>query len=464
MTQSNCLFRNNPTQAKRRLEWATQSFVANADSRCGILRLFYFPPQRHSSPIMQWISIFRRWIAAHAVTVVAVFIVGGSVFVAGVARHGGAKDSDARYLYAAAKCWSAGKSPYVAQAFSSTYRAIFGVAPASEFFAYPPTVTSIALPLALFQWPLAARLFSLANFAAAMVLFWACYRLVREELGHSLRPSHWCWVVLASTVGGVAGTIFTGQTSVFMAAAVAIAIVGSRCRRSWLTVVGFTIAGIKPQLSAPALLLIPWLERRQRPAALIGVGMWVGLSLYAIAVDPQFVHTYRSSVNHYHSAAENGAANEFGLVPLLLRGGIGHGFAQMIGLACAVSILAGIVWLVGRSGETLTSNPLALMLMIFSVGAALPIHGYDLCCYAPGIALIATRTRRYQVALFIPALLIWRPALVHKLNPMAMPDLVPMLAWLSLLVCTCAMVAARLQFGRTPVGEPARPALGRSSG
>ena len=203
---------------------------------------------------MQWISIFHRWIATHAVGVVAVLVVGGSVFVAGVARHGGAKDIDARYLYTAAKCWSAGKSPYVAPVFSSTYRAIFGMAPSSEFFAYPPTVTSVALPLAFFGWPAAARLFSLANFAAAMVLFWACYRLVREELGHSLRPSDWFWVVLASSVSGVAGTIFTGQTSVFIAAAVAIAIVGARCHRSWLTVAGFAIAGISQQLSAPALL------------------------------------------------------------------------------------------------------------------------------------------------------------------------------------------------------------------
>ena len=52
--------------------------------------------------------------------------------------------------------------------------------------------------------------------------------------------------------------------------------------------------------------------------------------------------------------------------------------------------------------------------MIFSVAVAFPIHGYDLCCYAPGIALIATRIRRYQAALFVPALIIWRPALVHK--------------------------------------------------
>jgi len=410
---------------------------------------------------MQWTPPFRRWLATHAVSVVAVIMVAGSVFVAGVARHGGAKDIDARYLYAAAKCWSAGKSPYVAQVFSSTYRTIFGVAPTSDFFAYPPTVTSIALPLALFQWPVAARLFSLANFAAAMVLFWACYRLVREELGHSLRPSHWFWVVLASTVSGVPGTIFTGQTSVFIAAAVAIAIVGSRCQRSWLTVVGFTIAGFKPQLSAPALLLILWLERRQRPAALIGVGMWVGVSAYAIAIDPHFVQNYLNSLSRYHSVAENTLANEFGLVRLLVRCGLGHALAQIIGLTCAVSILGEIVWFVRRSGRTLSSTPLALMLMIFSTAVFLPIHDYDLCFYATGLALIATLTRRYQVALCVPALLIWRPAPIHKLNPVAMPDLVPMLAWLSLLICSSAILAARLQYGRTlTVGTVERNELG----
>jgi hypothetical protein len=400
---------------------------------------------------MQWTSLFRRWIGAHAVSVAAISIVAGSVFVAGVATQGGAKDIDARYFYVAAKCWAAGQSPYVTQTFSSRYGAIFGVAPGSVFSGYPPTVMLIVLPLALFHWPVAARVFSLLSFAAAMVLFWACYRLVREELGHRLRPSNWIWVVLASTLSGVAGTIFTGQTSVFIAAAVAIAIVGCRCQRSWLTVLGFTIASAKPHLSAPALLLIPWLEPRQRSATLIGVGIAVGLCAYAVAVDPHFVHSYLSSMNNYNSVAENSPASEFGLVPLLLRSGVGRRVAQFIGLACAVSILGEIVWFVWRSGETLSSTPLGLMLMIFSVAIALPIHGYDLCCYATGIALIATLTRRYQVAFSVPALLIWRPALVDKLNALGVPDkLVPTLAWLSLLVCSSAIVAARFRCGATP--------------
>jgi Glycosyltransferase family 87 len=416
--------------------------------------VFLLTPNRHASRVMQRKSLFRGWIATHVLSIVAVSIVAGSVFFSGVARHGGAKDVDARYFYIAAKCWAAGQSPYVTQIFSSRYRETFGVAPASFFSGYPPTLMVIVLPMALFQWPVAARLFSLANFAAAMVLFWACYRLVREQLGHRLRPSHWFWVILASTLGGVAGTIFTGQTSVFVAAAVAIALVGSRCQRSWLTVVGFTIASAKPHLSAPALLLIPWLEPGQRSATLIGVGIAVGLSAYAVAIDPDFVHSFLSSMNHYNSVAENDPVNEFGLVPMLLRFGIGHGVAGMIGLACAVLMLGEIVWFVRRSGKTLSSVPLALMLMMFSVAVALPIHFYDLCCYATGIALIATLTWRYQIALCVPALLLWRPVLTKKLNAIAVPnELVQIVAWLSLLICSAVIVAVRLRSGRTPTGE-----------
>ncbi len=138
---------------------------------------------------------FRKLITSYAVPCAAICIVAGSVFILGVAQGGYAKDNDARYLYAAAKCWSAGQSPYIAQVFSSKYHAIFGARTASEFFAYPPTVATIALPLSLFSWPVAAKVFSLANFAAAMVLFGACYRLVREELGHALYPSQWFWLV-----------------------------------------------------------------------------------------------------------------------------------------------------------------------------------------------------------------------------------------------------------------------------
>ena len=397
---------------------------------------------------------FRKLITSYAVPCAAICIVAGSVFILGVAQGGYAKDNDARYLYAAAKCWSAGQSPYIAQVFSSKYHAIFGARTASEFFAYPPTVMTIALPLSLFSWPVAAKVFSLANFAAAMVLFGACYRLVREELGHALYPSQWFWVVLASTLNGVTITVFSGQTSVFVSAAVALVLVGWRCQHIWPTVIGFTIAGIKPQVSAPVLLLIPWLERRQRIAALVGVGIWVGLLAYAVAVDPQFVHTYLNSVNLYRSAPENDVAYEFGLVPLLMTAGMGPGFSQTIGFASAVLVFAGIIRFVLRSGRRITGNPVALMLMSFSIAVALPIHRYDLCCYAPGIALIATLKRRYQLLLALPAMLVCHPGLINRLDFLPVLDLLSMLAWLSLLVFTCATFTAGSRFARTQPVEP----------
>lgn len=120
--------------------------------------------------------------------------------------------------------------------------------------AYPPTLIPLVLPMALFDWPVAAALFSWMNFGTTMGLYWASCRMVRESVGSPLNLQHWFWVVLASTVGSIGGTIFPGQSSVFIAAACALAIVGCRLGRMWLTVVGLVVATAKPHLSGPLIL------------------------------------------------------------------------------------------------------------------------------------------------------------------------------------------------------------------
>lgn len=195
---------------------------------------------------MKQTLLTRGIVSRYLIPILAVGLVAGSVLYSGVIQRGPAKDIDARYFYAAAKCWASGYSPYEAAVYYPTLRTEFG-STADGAFAYPPTLMLVVLPMAYFDWPTAAKLFSLMNFGASMVLFWACYRLVRESLGAPLGPVHWIWVALASTMGGVAGTIFTGQTSVFIAAACAMALVGCRLQRPWLTVIGLAIATAKPQ-------------------------------------------------------------------------------------------------------------------------------------------------------------------------------------------------------------------------
>ncbi|MBV8672969.1 MAG: DUF2029 domain-containing protein, partial [Acidobacteriaceae bacterium] len=301
------------------------------------------------------------------------------------------------------------------------------------------------LPMAPFAWPVAAALFSLMNFAAAMVLFWACYSIVRESVGVPLRLKHWFWVVLASSIGGIAGTIFTGQTSVFTAAASALAIAGCRLQRTWLIVVGLVIATAKPHLSGPLILFIFLFEPRQRRAIAIAAGMIAAVVGYAAMVDSNLLHSYLNSVRTYNALAANDPVKQIGIVPLLLHFGISAQIGGWLGLLSLIFVLGLTALLLKHCRCALTQVPLALMLLAFSIGLARPIQGYDVCCYAIGIALLATLDLRSQAALLAPSLLIWRPALLSGLHLTISANLLSTLAWLGLLIGSVIIAALRLR-------------------
>ena len=371
-------------------------------------------------------------------------IVAGSVFLSGVFKRGGAKDIDARYFYVAAKCWAAGQSPYQSTRYDASFRAAFGSPPEALFVAYPPTLIPIVLPMAPFDWPVAAALFSCMNFGAAMALYCACYRMVRESVGTPLRLGHWLWVVMASTIGGIGGTIFTGQSSVFITAACALAIVGCRLGRMWLTVIGLVLATAKPHLSGPLILFVLLFEPRQRRALAIVAGVVAILVAYAAMVDSNLLHSYLDSIHTYNTLSQNDPAKQLGAVSLFLQFGIPLAAAQWLGILCLIIVLVLTACILKYSRESLTQVPIALMLLTFSTGLARGIQGYDVCCYAMGIALAATLNFRFRCALLIPALLVWRPGLLDKFGMVISGNHVASFAWLGLLTGT--VIIAVLQF------------------
>ena len=370
------------------------------------------------------------------IAILASCIVAGSVLFSGVIKRGGAKDVDARYFYVVAKCWAGGKSPYEPSTYDASFRATFGSHPDALFVAYPPTLILVVLPMAPFDWPVAAALFSWMNFGAAMALYWACYRMVRESIGSPLGLKHWLWVVLASTIGGIGGTIFTGQTSVFVTASCALAIVGCRLERMWLTVVGLVVATAKPHISGPLILFILLFEPRQRRAVAIASGVIAILVAYAAIVDSNLLNSYLGSVHTYNTLSVNDPAKLLGAVSLFLGMGILPAVAQWLGVVCLLFVLALTVWLIRYSGGSITRIPLALMLLTFSIGLARGIQGYDVCCYAMGVALVATLTFRYRCALLIPALFLWRPVLLDGFRSVISGHQVVSCAWLGLLIGT----------------------------
>ena len=332
-----------------------------------------------------------------------------------------------------------------AATYDAGFRATFGSHPKALFVAYPPTLIPVVLPMAPFDWPVAAALFSWMNFGAAMALYWACYRMVRESIGSPLGLKHWLWVVLASTIGGIGGTIFTGQSSVFITSACALAIVGCRLERMWLTVVGLVVATAKPHLSGPLILFILLFEPRQRRAVAIAAGVVAILVAYAAIVDSNLPHSYLDSIQTYNTLSVNDPAKLLGAVSLFLQFGIPLAAAQWLGILCLLIVLVLTGCLLRYSRRSLTQIPVALMLLTFSIGLARGIHGYDVCCYAMGVALLATLDFRYRCALLIPALLVWRPQLLDKVRLVVSGHQVASFAWLGLLTGTVIIAALQLR-------------------
>jgi hypothetical protein len=307
-----------------------------------------------------------------------------------------------------------------------------------------------------FKWSVAAKLFSILNFGAAMVLFWSCYRLVRESLGVPLRIVHWFWVVLASTMAAIDVSIFYGQSSVFVATACAVVLVGSRLQRPWLMVIGLVLATAKPQLSLPLLLFIPFFERRHRKAFIIAAAVIALPCAYAAFIDPHILQTFRDSVKSYGSVQLNDPANQIGTFSLLGSIGIGHPSSQIIGVICCLAVLFLAARLLLKSHETLGGSPLAMMLVVFSTGLAIPFHPPGMCCYSVGIALIATAKPGYRATYLIPSLFVWRPELLLDRLHWSLPkSLIPSIAWMALILVTVAMYGGAARQRKSVL--PARP-------
>jgi hypothetical protein len=298
----------------------------------------------------------------------------------------------------------------------------------------------------------------LMNVVATMLLFWACYRLIHEETGEELTPSQWFWLVLACTVGAIPATVQMGQTSVFIAAACAIAILGCRLQRTWMTAVGLVIASAKPQISGPLLLFVPWFEPRQRRATAIAIAIVALLFVYAAMVDTDLIHNLHAAIHSYSTTPENNPAKLIGLVPSLLRVGIRSPIAWILGVASLLAVLGFAAWLLKTSNQTLSHSIPGMLLLVFSAGLALPLHTYDLCCYTIGFAMVGTLKRSYQLMFLIPAVFLWRPGFLmtwgsHSLGSIAGANiLMSTFAWLFLLlmVITTAIILNRER--STPAG------------
>jgi Glycosyltransferase family 87 len=394
---------------------------------------------RRQQSSMKLLSFARR----NAFGVVAVLVMVCSIFYSGLIKPVGARDVDARYFYVAAKCWASGESPYDATRYNAMYRATFNSEPDALFVAYLPTLMPAILPMAPLDWWAAARLFAALNFAAAMLLLWASYKLVRELLGTPLRPMHWSWLTLGITIGGVSGTISTGQTSVLIASACALALLGCRLQNRSMVIAGTIIASAKPHLSAPILLFIFLFEPSQRKSMFIAGGVILAFIAYAAALDGNFLANYLGAIKTYSAMPNNDPKLQIGLGSYLANAELSPLADQVLSVAVlAISLtLAGVLRRRGDLGER--GSALALTLIFFSIGIVHPIQGYDVCIYAMGISLCSMLSRRMQFMFLAPAILLWRPTLLSKAIPVLTTASIADLGWLMLLT-GCIYSAGRM--------------------
>lgn len=365
--------------------------------------------------------------------VVAVLVMVCSIFYSGLIKPIGARDIDARYFYVAAECWASGKSPYDPVQYKAKYRGTFGTDPDALFVAYLPTLMPAVLPLAPLNWWAAARLFAAINFSAAMLLIWASYKLVREFYGAPLRPVHWLWLTLGTTIGGVSATISTGQTSLLVTAACTLALLGCQLRNRWMVIFGAVIASAKPHLSAPILLFIIVFEPLQRKSMLMAGAIALAFVGYAAALDGAFYDNYLGAINTYNAMSNNDPKVQIGLGSLLASLELSPVAAKIVSLSSLALLLALAGAIYRRRDGSEIRRALALTLVFFSVGIVHSIQGYDLCAYATGISLCSMLCRRMQLLYFLPTLLLWRPTIAARAIPSISSTAFAEVAWFMLL-------------------------------
>jgi hypothetical protein len=384
-----------------------------------------------------------RFVRRNAVGLVAVLIIVCSIFYSGLIKPTPARDIDARYFYVAAKCWASGESPYDARGYEAKFRATFGSEPEAPFVAYLPTLMPVILPMAPLDWRAAARLFGALNFSAAMLLVWATHKLVRKMLGAPLRLMHWSWLTLGMTVGGVAATISTGQTSLLVTAACAVALLGCRLQNRSMVIAGTVIASAKPHLSAPILLFILLFEPTQRKSIWVAGGIILAFIAYAAVLDGNFLANYLGAIKTYNAISNNDPRLQIGLGSFLAGADISPVAIQLLGVVTTAIALtvAGVLYRRGDLGAR--GRALALTLVFFTVGILHSIQGYDVCIYAMGISLCSMLSRRTQLMYLGPAILLWRPTLLSRAIPALNPASFADLGWLMLLA-GCLYVGGRM--------------------
>lgn len=325
----------------------------------------------------------------------------------------GPRDIDTRYFFIAGKAWVHGESPYDFSCYQTLWHQYFSENVTSGVFAYLPGSILYAAPLGMLDWPEARALFHWMNLAALLGIVLLCLRYTRSMAPASRSLPRYLWLAFGVAIGGVPGTIFTGQSTLMVCLA-ALAVVMLHGRYLLLLVPAILVASSKPQLTAPALIITalgePLVCRRIWLAGAIAVG----ISVLAILPDAMpFTHLSGSVLNNA-SLGANTSANMIGLGPLLNAVGLSGVYGRVLQLLAFLFALVLVVWsmLKIRPVGSLPM-PAAGMACFTIMGLAYPFHEYDTAFLIPMCAMLGLMSFRRQMVLLPLLLVLSRPGLIE---------------------------------------------------
>lgn len=324
----------------------------------------------------------------------------------------GAKDIDTRYFFIAGKIWIQGHSPYEFARYSDLWKRYFSDEISPGGFAYFPGAFLYSAPLGVTEWPAAALIFRVFNVAAAVLIVGLCLSYMRKNGDTPLGIVRYAWIAFGILIGGVPGTILTGQSTVIVcAAALTVSVLPLRF---WpLFVPAVIVASSKPQIAGPifAVLLLGYRPGRRY---ILGAGLAALIvCLWVMSRDSAPATHLLQAVRGNASLGANGPTRMIGLEPLLETLSVDPRIARALGWLLLVAVIAMVG---GRSGRSNSSQrqliPTVIMAGFVSIGLAYPFHVYDTAMFAPVCGLAGLLSMRRQLFLLPVFAVMGRPRLV----------------------------------------------------
>jgi hypothetical protein len=300
---------------------------------------------------------------------------------------------------------------------------------------YPPHWAPIALPLALFSWPVACRIWDgveIATYAAVCAL---CIRHVTRHAAHVPALLLWTCVALAGFNGAVRWCLFEGQLGLVPLLGLCGAFwAHHEKKRGWFLACAF-VASLKPQISALPLLFLFLSGARKELLQTALLVLIVSVCALIPSGLAQFPSQLRAVYELHLSLQLNQPSEFFNISPLLA------------GLASTRVVLL-TSWALGglcvvalsqfrrhATTDARLEDPLWQVSLLGAIEVAFaPQHGYDLVMLTPLVILASTfRDRRLAAGVVALVMLASRS---HQLQErLGLPVFAPYVTLLIVALC-----------------------------